>query len=409
MRILMLAQNYPPTIGGEEQHVRNLSTGLAARGHAVSVATLWDHGLPVTEEAQGVRIHRLRGTVNRAAWLFSTGRQFAPPFPDPEIVWKLRDLVAAERPDVVHAHNWLIHSFLPLKVPSKARLVLTLHDYSLVCAKKRLMYHEAMCSGPGLKKCLACAADYYGPQKGIPTVIANSAMAIAERAMVDLFIPVSSAVARYNQLAERNLPYKIIPNFVPDDVAEPKGGCDPYLAQLPAEGFILFVGDLIPDKGLGVVLRAYADLVHAPPLVLIGRPGAETPQVLPPNVRLLADWPHDAVMEAWRRSVVALVPSVVPDSCPTVAIEAMAMGKPIIASDIGGLPDLVDEGKTGYLVPPGDAVSLRRMMERLINDDALRERMGHAGRARAERFTAHAVIPRIEQEYRAIIARTDRQ
>src|SRR5437660_74800 len=85
MRILMLAQFYPPTVGGEERHVRNLSIELAARGHDVAVATLWQEGAPALECDQGVRIHRIRGSLQRTTALFSEKeRQHAPPFPDPE-------------------------------------------------------------------------------------------------------------------------------------------------------------------------------------------------------------------------------------------------------------------------------------------------------------------------------------
>jgi glycosyltransferase involved in cell wall biosynthesis len=61
MRILMLAQFYPPDIGGEERHVRDLAAFLVKRGHFVGVATLWRDGLPVREVDQGVNIFRIRG------------------------------------------------------------------------------------------------------------------------------------------------------------------------------------------------------------------------------------------------------------------------------------------------------------------------------------------------------------
>src|SRR5215217_1744647 len=86
VRILMLTQFYPPYIGGEERHVRNLSASLAARGHSVAVATLGNSDLPDFELDQDVRVYRIRGTLQRAEWLFSeSGRRHAPPFPDPEL------------------------------------------------------------------------------------------------------------------------------------------------------------------------------------------------------------------------------------------------------------------------------------------------------------------------------------
>ena len=167
MRILMLAQFYPPTIGGEERHVANLSAELAARGHQVSVATLWHKGFARFEIEKGVRIHRIRGALQRMEAIFSyKDRQFAPPFTDPAVLWALRQIISEERPDIIHAHNWIVHSFTPLKAWSRAKLVMTLHDYSLVCVQKRLMRHGVRCSGPAFVKCLNCAADFYGIGKG---------------------------------------------------------------------------------------------------------------------------------------------------------------------------------------------------------------------------------------------------
>ena len=114
MRILMLTQFYPPYIGGEERHVRNLSAHLAARGHEVAVATLGNLDLPAVEQDEGVRVYRIRGTMQRATWLFSdSGRRHAPPFPDPELSLELRRIIAPERPQIVHAHNWLIQRAKP--------------------------------------------------------------------------------------------------------------------------------------------------------------------------------------------------------------------------------------------------------------------------------------------------------
>ncbi|MCA1725633.1 MAG: glycosyltransferase family 4 protein, partial [Thermomicrobia bacterium] len=332
-------------------------------------------------------------------------RRHAPPCPDPGVVGALQRVIAHERPEVVHAHNWLVHSFVPLKPWSKARLVLTLHDYGLRCAQKRLMYHGATpCSGPGLFKCLGCAVDKYGAVVGVPTTLANWVMGMPERAAVDMFIPVSNAVAVGNGLVGTRLPFEVIPNFVPDSVADLRGGVESYLEGLPEGEFILFVGDLDRDKGLHILLQSYSELRDAPPLVLIGRPRAGTPTAFPPNVIVRTNWPHDAVMWAWHRSLMAVVPSVVPDSCPTVAIEAMATGRPVIASRIGGLTDQVIEGETGFLVPPNDPIALRAALERLLADPALREMMGRAAKRKAVEFTAERVVPRIERVYRRLLA-----
>ncbi len=404
MRILMLSQFYPPTIGGEERHVRNLSIELTARGHDVSLATLWHEGLADFEIDQGVRIHRIRGTMQRAAILFSEQkRQYAPPFPDPEATLALRRIILQERPDIVHAHNWIVHSFTPLKSWSKARLVVTLHDYSLVCVQKRLTYREENCSGPAFTKCLQCATGFYGVAKGLPTTLANRLWGKIERRVVDMFLPVSQAVANGTQLATYGVPYRIIPNFVPDNLSELRDDTTIHVEQLPKEDFLLFVGDVKRDKGVEVLLQAYTRLKTHVPLVIIGRLGNDLSIDFPPNVHVLQAWPHEAVMSAWKRSLLGLVPSIWSDPCPTVAMEAMSMGKPVIAARIGGLSDIVADSETGLLVTPGDPEALREAIQCLLNDPLRRQHMGNMAKQRIAEFQAKSVVSCIEQVYHEVL------
>jgi glycosyltransferase involved in cell wall biosynthesis len=400
----MLSDFYLPYFGGVEQHVRSLSHELVLRGHEVAVATLWREGLAEFEVDQGVRIHRIRGTMQRIRLLFSDPeRRWTPPFPDPELTWALARLVGEERPDVVHGHDWLVRSFLPLKAWSGAKLIVSLHYYTLLCAKKTLVYRGAPCEGPAFRKCLDCVGGHYGRAKGAAIVLANQAMSMAERAAVDLFLPVSRDAADGNGLTDGNLPFQVIPNFVPDDVSVPRGELGPYLAQLPGEDYLLFVGVLQSYKGSDVLLEAYADLPNAPPLVVITPTVPDIPTAISPSVTILENWPHAAVMAAWRRSLAALVPSVCRDACATVVLEAMASARPVIASRIGGMPDLVKDGETGLLVPPGDPVALRRAIQRLLADPALRKRMGRAGKQRVVDFQTSTVVPRIEEVYATVL------
>lgn len=406
MRILMLTQFYQPIIGGEERIVKDLSVELTQRGHAVAVATLWHEGFQDYEIDQGVRIFRIHSTTQRAAWLYKdTQRRHAPPWPDPEATLALRRVLAEVNPEIVHAHNWLMYSFLPLKAQSGARLVVSLHDYSLSCSKRRLVYEGSPCSGPGFVKCLACAREHYGLAKGIPTALGHRLMSSVGRSAVDMFLPVSTAVANGNGLVGSSLPYQVIPNFVPDVPDEDRGATEAFTAQLPDGDFILFVGDLSRDKGIHILFDAYANLKNAPPLVLIGRRCLDTPEKFPPNVIFLNSWPHAAVMAAWRRCRIAVAPSVWPEPFGVVVLEAMAAGRPVIASRIGGLPDVVVDAETGLLVSPGDPIELREALERLLADQDLCEQLGQAGQRRLEQFRAGAVIPHIEQIYRMVITK----
>jgi glycosyltransferase involved in cell wall biosynthesis len=405
MRILLLSQFYPPVIGGEERHVRNLGAALAARGHAVSVATQASHDDAGCTLDGAVRVHRLNGAIRRLSALFSDPeRPFAPPMPDPGLTLALRRVIAQERPDVIHAHNWILHSYLPLKPFTRAPFIVTLHDYALICARKTLMYmSEVPCSGPAFRKCLRCAGQHYGGIKGGVTSVSNWIDSAYERRVVDKFLTVSGAVARLNRLPEAGVDFEVIPNFVPDDLGDLSPDVDPaLLAQLP-ERFILMVGDLLPRKGVLVLLDAYSKLIDPPPLVLIGRNCPETPASLPPGVRILESWPHTAIMHAWHRCLFGVAPSVWHEPCATVVLEAMSQGKAMIVSDRGGMQEMVVDEETGLVVPP-EPLSLAEAMARLIVDEDLRTRMGAAGRRRVVQFQATAVVSRIEDTYRALTA-----
>jgi glycosyltransferase involved in cell wall biosynthesis len=406
MRILLLSQFYPPIVGGEERHVRNLAAALAQRGHAVSVATQWTPlaEREVAESDGNVRVHRIRGFLQRLPGLFAESeRRHAPPFPDPELVLRLMRIVAEEQPDIVHAHNWLMASFLPLAGWSRAGLVVTLHDYGLICPKKNLVRNEQICAGPHLKECLPCAAAHYGVSKACVTIAGSLAMRSWALRSVSRFIAVSDAVARHSRLEEQGARFSVIPNFVPNDVASLSDDADPRLQALPDGDYILFVGDLMRLKGINVLLQAYAQLARAPALVLIGRRCHDTPSVLPRNVHIFSMWPHRAIMQAWRRCLFAVLPSTGPEACATVVMEAMASGKPVVATDIGGMPDLIDDGKTGFLVPPGEAVPLARAMQQLVDDRDLVMQMGAESLVKAEQLKAASVVPRIERIYQEVL------
>lgn len=403
MHILMLSQFYAPTIGGEERHVQDLSTELARRGHQVAVATQWREGLPRFETVEGVRIYRVRSTVQRAGWLFSEPeRRHYPPFPDPETALDLRQVIRKEQPQVIHAHNWMMYSLFPLRAWISAPVILTLHDYSLSCANRRLMTNGAPCQGPGLLKCLNCAMGHYGRIKGVGTVLAKAVMTPFESQSIDLFLAVSQAVADLNRLPERGLPYEIVPNFIPDDVQEQRDSSHPALARLPGSGYLLFVGDVSRDKGVHILLRAYAGLQDPPPLVLIGRNCLGSQPDLPSGVIFLGGMPHTAVMEAWQRSRIALVPSVWPEPFGIVALEAMACGRPVIASQIGGLAEVVVDQETGLLTPPGDVDALRQAIQRLLDHPETAERMGQAAQRRVALYKASTVVEKIEHIYQKL-------
>ena len=308
-------------------------------------------------------------------------------------------MVDRERPDVVHGHDWLARSALPLRRPAGRALVMSLHYYTLSCPKKTLLFRDGtLCSGPGPRKCLGCAGEHYGRAKGAGIVAGNRWGAAAERRRVDLFLPVSQATADGNGLDERGLPYEVLPNSVPDP--PPLDGEErELLAALPDDGFLLYVGDLRAEKGIHVLLDAYRGLEGAPPLVLIGKRWPQSPTELPPGVRFLENWPNAAVREAQRRCRALVVPSVWAEPFGAVVIEALAAGRPVVAARAGGIVDLVADGENGLLVARGDAGALRGALARIVSDDALVDALARGASASAERFGAAAVLPRLERAY----------
>ena len=407
MRILMLTQFYWPQLGGIEQHVRTLSSELLARGHDVAIITQATGDLASFEIDNGTRIYRIRSSMDRLPWLFGNDdRRHAPPFPDPELTQRIRQIIAKEQPDIVHAHNWISRSFLSLKKWSNARLVVTLHDYSLTCPNHHYIHQGQICSGPGFRKCLQCASAHYGPAKGIPIALSNRIVGHNERNKTDVYLAVSQAVASYNELPSGKTPFAVIPNFLPDRTSEPEIDTTPYTSQLPPAGYLLFVGALGKLKGVDILLQAYARLTNAPPLVLIGYsvPGWENLIAQrPPNVHIFTNWPHQAVMQAWERSSLAIVPSVWAEPFGIVAIEAMSMGKPVIASRIGGLTDIIIDQENGLFVSPGDIEAWRYAIQSLLDDPARIARMGQMALQHSTSFGASTIVSRIEQIYQSLL------
>lgn len=407
MRVLLLSQFYPPVIGGEERHVITLSRALAQRGHDVSVVSLPHPERPDVLVDQSVTIRSVSGTMQRCASLFSEAeRPHAAPFPDPELAYKIGNLVADMKPDVVHGHNWMSRAFLPSRRRSRAGFVVTLHDYSLICARKNYMRNGVPCSGPEPAKCMSCASGHYGRLVGGVTCATNWAAGQVERRAVDRYIAVSRAVAQACKLQSSEAPFDVLPTFVPDDLGNVPPSHDGRLDLIPADGFMLFVGDLTRGKGIHILLEAYALLADPPPLVLIGRVCQDTPRELPPGVSMFESWPHAAVMQAWKRCLFGIAPSVWPEACGTIVMEGNAVGKAMIASASGGLIDLIEDGKTGYLVPPADPQALAAAMNELIANPELREQMGSAGRRYVEHFMAKSIVPKIERIYRDISYRS---
>jgi glycosyltransferase involved in cell wall biosynthesis len=411
LRILLATDHYPPLIGGAQIQSRMLARELRAHGHEVEVATVWQPGLPAREELDGIRVHRLR-ELRSLPRLAPSGRQHHPPYPDPVTVVALRRLMKSFRPDIVDSYGWFSYSAAAAATGLDVPLVITARDYAYSCAKRTLLYRGRACGGPGVAKCVGCAGRHYGSAKGAVAALGVLAGRSLLRRKVRGIRSISTYVERIMDRdfgPDRRATVRVIPDMVetvPETRSDDSNGDGrARLQELPDGPFLLFVGALRRVKGVEELLAAYRRLADPPPLVLIGTLEPDSP-AFPPSVRVLRDFPHDAVMRAWDRCLFGVLPSLWPEPFGTVVTEALSRGKPVIGTTPGGHTDLIVDGETGFLVPAGNVEALAAAMERLIVDADLRVRMGDAAARRARRFTAEAVIPQIEALYASVLEST---
>jgi glycosyltransferase involved in cell wall biosynthesis len=405
MKILLLTQLYAPVIGGEERHVQNLAQQLARRGHDVHVGTQALDGNPsVGIDEVGVHIHRM-ASVSAKVPSFHTNprRPHALPVPDPLLASGLHKLVKEINPDVVHAHNWIINSFLPIQRRSPRPLLMSLHGYEHRCGTTRFMNNGAICDGPSLVKCFSCTGDGYGYEKGTAMLAATWFMKPFKERIVDRFLPVSQSVADKTGLDRRRLPYEIVPNFIPDSLLQGGGNELPRPDEIPEGDYLLFVGDLTADKGIATVLKAYGMLpAPKPQMVVVGRRTPSMPTELPEGAVVGTDWRHDKVIAAFQHALSAVLPSEWPDPCPTTVLEAMAIGAPLITTPVGGIVDMVDS-ESALMVPPADVDELHIAMACVIEDEVLRARLASGAAERVQRFAMSRAVSRIEQIYSEVV------
>ena len=402
MRILHLTDLYPPNIGGLERHVEGLARERIDRGHDIGVVTISTTGEPSVDiDGKGFLIHRVRSgaaLVKRAHE--SLEKPYHPPFPDPLVARQISRIISEFRPDVVQAHNWIAYSYLVFKTKKHPPLVWTQHDYGLECPKRTLVYwrNGEPCPGASFGHCLPCASDEYGRLKGSPITLGHRVTGRVLNQRIDMVIAVSTFVARSAERAVGiPLPVRVVPTFVSNDLVR-EADSTPRPGFLPKEdGFILYVGSLGRHKGTHDLIDAYRRIVNPPPMVVLGTPNSSQPREWPIGVTVVENVPHNQVMASWARCAIGVVPSQWPEPFGQVAIEAATMGKAIVATRIGGLVDIVEDGRTGLMVPPSDPISLSKGMERLLLDPSYAQILGENARKRSARFTVGVVAVQLDE------------
>jgi len=348
--------------GGAENHLLLLAAGQAAAGHQVSVAGLKEPSeLAPAFAAAGVAPHPL-GL-----------RCYGDPLP----VLRLRALIAGLRPDMVHAHLPPAELYARLALVGRAEhLVITRHNderFAPVAGQRQL---SRWCAGRAAR-----------------------------------VICISEAVRRWTTEDPAG------PRLPAARCAVIRYGLDPgpFIAAAPAadlagEGALVgTLARLVPQKGLDVLLEAFARVPPPARLVIAGsgplRAALEARAARPDlsgRVRLPGPRADAAAVLA------ALDVFVLPsrwEGFGLVLLEAMAAGKPIVASHVSAIPEVVAAGETALLVPPDDPAALAAALCTLLEDPARRQAMGAAGRARVQhRFAPRHMVDATLGLYRTVLA-----
>jgi glycosyltransferase involved in cell wall biosynthesis len=407
LRILSATDLFEPAVGGLERAVDALGAAMAARGHHVRVATLALPDVAPIAQINGQTIHRLPGWQRALRGAYQDpARPFHPTIADPGIVRGIIRLVDEIQPDVLHAHGWILHSCIQVKrLRPHVPLVVTLHDYSLVCPNKNNVRRGAACDGDGPVRCMSCSARNYGAFRG-PALTAGLRGARRGLRAVDAFVPISRAVAEASRPALPDGAHvRVIASPVSDlALADAAPGVRPSF--VPAdEPYLMFAGEVSPHKGIDVLLDAHARMGHRPHLVVCASRRPSLPLDDIPNVTVVVSRPHVEILTAWRHCAVAVVPSVWQEPLGLSALEAMASGAATVGTLVGGLRTSMRDGVDGLLVPPADARALALAITQLLDDPDLARRLGESARERARPYAAARIAEQYEALYTELMTR----
>jgi len=370
MRICMVTDNYYPYVGGIAEHVYFLATELRKRGHVVKVLTARIGGrmMECMAEMPGEEHVKRIGD----GWVIRSNKSFARV----SVAWRpaaqIRKYFDEERFDVVHIHGSLAPT-LPMAAIQASRTlnVVTFHaghDQSLGYALFR-----------------SYLRPYFDAVQGL--------IAVSETARI--------SCAKYFPG-----PYHIIPNgidltfFRPD--AEHVPGLDDGRPR------ILFVGRFEPRKGLKHLLSAMPEIVrHVPNVELVvvgtGLLGYSYKSYLSPDVQQHVRWAglvqNEERPKYYASCDVYCSPATGQESFGIVLLEAMATGKPVVASDIDGYRTVMTDGREGLLVPPCDPPALARAIVKILLDREAARRFAANGLERAQQFSWPKLAEQVEAYY----------
>jgi glycosyltransferase involved in cell wall biosynthesis len=303
---------------------------------------------------------------------------------NPVAAWRMRKTLRDIRPDIVHIHN-LFPLISPAILPEcrKARIpiVMTVHNYRLVCPSGLHLANGKVCekcSGGREWWCVLrnCERNSF---RSLGYALRNYFARITR-----LFLRNVTMYACLTEFQKRRL---IVAGFPETRIAVVPNMCSLKAKDFPSEGsYVAFVGRLSPEKGVEVFLKS-AKMLESIRFSVAGkrRDGYDIGRDAPSNVQLFGFLQGDA-LDTFRRQMRLLVmPSLWFETFGLILAEAGLYGKPVVASRLGAMAEIVEDGKTGLLFEPGNAEDLARKIKTLWDDPGLCRRMGEAGREKAQR------------------------
>lgn len=398
MRILILSDRIPPeNAGGAEKVAWSLAGGLRDAGHEVHVvAATFEPSFEAVRE--GIPTYHLHALYRMR---FQAYRMIY----NPQTAGGLRRLYDRIRPDIVNAHN--VHNGLSYYSLTQAHrlgipVVFSSHDVMPFAYNRLTHFVDPAVCGVQSPTQYRLPPFYNLRQMRFRY---NPLRNLVLRYILGHHVRLRTCVsAAHRQALEANglPPFQVVHNGIArQQFQATPDAVERLRAKLGLQGrkVILFAGRLTRDKGSKQLLAALNRLVERLPgtlLLLLSRAGLDEQGLNTPEFRHLREahvrsggWLAGAELAAaYGLADVVAVPSICLDCFPTVNLEAMAAGKPVVATCYGGSPEAVADGETGYIVNPFDTAALADRLERLLRDDDLRVRMGAAARRRiTDRFT----------------------
>lgn len=389
---VLIAHSFFHARGGDSTYARTLEKGLVRAGHEVAWLSMrhpandpspWERWFVPWRDLRDLR--GVRATSSAAL----------------RYVWDLRsqrfaaDLIDKFKPDVLHLQH--VHRHLTPSIVEPARkagvpVVWTTHDYELICPAGTLWTRHAPCE--------RCRGHRYEQavwnrcKRGSTALSALAAVEKRAHQALGLWDHVDRFLCPSRFLAEKLVAFGVPASRV---TALPNGYDAPPFEPSPGEGW-LFAGRLSEEKGVHTLIDAARQVDT--PLDVCGDGAFRDAILTVPGVRFHGHLSPLALEQRLRRAAVVVVPSVWWENLPYAVIEAQALGRAVVASRTGGIPELVEHGVDGLLVPPGDGRALADAVKQLLGDPSLRRRLGAAASARVrERHDLDHHVARVSAEY----------